>query len=211
MPLGANGVDVAQQAALDPILGLPVLDVVMPLVADRQVEFLRVGHAGHFLALADRLGHELLGDHVQPLLHGRDGDGGVQVQRRGDDDRLDAVLLGVFQQLLVGPVDLHVLLGFRLGLPAIDRHQPGADRQQRRLVVLVRPIAVKGAELVEGADVGNGLDLDEFGIQGPDQARCLRRRCRSRRHGPANRSPSCSRSRIRPARRRPRRRQPHPP
>ena len=34
---------------------------------------------------------------------------GVQVQRRGDDDRLDAVLLGVLQQLLVRPVDLHVL------------------------------------------------------------------------------------------------------
>ena len=48
MPLGANGVDVAQQAALDPVLGLPVLDVVMPLVADRQVESFLVGLRASF-------------------------------------------------------------------------------------------------------------------------------------------------------------------
>ena len=77
--------------------------------------------------------------------------------------------LALSSKLLVWAVDLHVLPGFRLGLPAVDRHQPRADRQQRRLAVLVRPIAVKGAELVEGADVGDGLDLDELGVQGPDQ------------------------------------------
>ena len=58
-----------------------------------------VGHAGHLLALVDAVAHQLLGQHVQAGLHGGDGRRGVQVQRQGDDHRLDAVVLGVRDQL----------------------------------------------------------------------------------------------------------------
>ena len=160
---------VADHAPLDPVPGLPVLDVVVPLVADRQVEVLVFGRAGHLLALADVVGHELFGDDVQPLVHRRDGNRRVQVQRRGDDDRLDAVGLGVGQKLGVRAVDLDVLLGFGVGLPAVDRHQPRADRQQRGPAVFVRPVAVKGAELVVGADIGDGFDLDVLRVQRADE------------------------------------------
>ena len=40
MPLGADRMQIADHAPLDPVLRLPVLDVVVPLVADRQIEFL---------------------------------------------------------------------------------------------------------------------------------------------------------------------------
>ena len=61
----------------------------MPLVADGEDLAGLLGDLGHLLALADGLGHELLGQHVLAGLHGLDGHRGVQVQRQADDDRLD--------------------------------------------------------------------------------------------------------------------------
>ena len=79
---------------------------------DGQQQIGLLGHAGHFLALVDAVAHQLFGHHVQAGLHRGDGRGGVQVQRQGDDDRLDAVLFGVFDQFLISPINLDVLAGF---------------------------------------------------------------------------------------------------
>ena len=49
-----------------------------------------VGGADHLLALADVPGHQLFAQHVLARLQGIDGHRGVQVQRQGDDHRLDA-------------------------------------------------------------------------------------------------------------------------
>ena len=113
------------------------------------------GHAGHFLALVDAVAHQLLGQHVQAGLHGGDGRRGVQVQRQGDDHRLDAVVLGVVDQFLVGAVDLDVLAGFVLGLPAVDLPS-GRGRALWAVVAVV--VAVERPPDVVRADVGDRLD-----------------------------------------------------
>ena len=131
----------------------------MPLVPDRQIAPGLLGDAGHLLALVDRLAHELLGHHVQALLHRGDGHGGVQVQRQGNDDGLDAVAPGVGEQLLVAAVNLHATLRFAFALPAVAGHETRAGGHA--------VIAVEGAELVVGADVRDRLHLEEMGVQAP--------------------------------------------
>ena len=108
----------------------------MTLLAGGQQQVGLVGHAGHLLALADAVGHQRFGHHVQAGFHGGDGRRGVQMERQGDDHRLDAVGLRVSDQLLVGAVDLDVLLRFRVAFPTVNAHQarPG-------LVHLLRPDA----------------------------------------------------------------------
>ena len=73
----------------------------MPLVADGQVS--PVCSATRAISLHSwtlwAMSFSVM--HVQAGLHGGDGRRGVQVQGQGDDHRLDAVLLGVVDQLLV--------------------------------------------------------------------------------------------------------------
>ena len=92
MPLGADVVQLAQQPLADHVDRVVVQDVVVPLMAGGQQQLGLLGHAGHLLALVDAVAHQLFGHHVQAGLHGGDGRRGVQVQRQGDDHRLDAVL-----------------------------------------------------------------------------------------------------------------------
>ena len=92
VPLGADVVQLAQQPLADHLDRVVVEDVVVPLVAGGQEQLGLLGHAGHLLALVDAVAHQLLGQHVQAGLHGGHGRRGVQVQRQGDDHRLDAVL-----------------------------------------------------------------------------------------------------------------------
>ena len=155
MPLGADVVDVAQDAALDRVHRLVVEDVVVPLVAGGQVPPGLLGNAGHLLALVDAVAHELLGDDVQPGPHGGHRHDAVQVQGRGDDHPFQAVGLGVGDQLAVVGVDLDVPARFVLGLPAVLGQQPRADLEQFGLGV----VAVEGAVLVVGTDVGDRRTL----------------------------------------------------
>ena len=114
----------------------------------------------------DAVGHQLLGQHVQARLHRRHRRRGVQVQRQGDNHRLDAVGLGVVDQLLASAaVDLDVPPGLVFGLPTVLGHQsrPGG---QRRFAVMV---AVEGPPDVVRADVGDRADLEELGIDRPQQ------------------------------------------
>ena len=71
-----------------------------------------LGDLDHLLALADVPGHQLFAQHVLAGLHAVDGDRGVQVQRQGDDDRLDVLVLA--EHLLV--VGVHVVWSDVLGL-----------------------------------------------------------------------------------------------
>ena len=89
MPLGADVMDVADQAAPDRVDRVVVQNAVMPLMADGQDLVRLLGDAAHFLALGHAVGHQLFGQHVLAGLHGLDGHRGVQVQRQGDDHRLD--------------------------------------------------------------------------------------------------------------------------
>ena len=83
--------------------------------------------AGHLLALVDAVAHQLFGQHVLAGLHGLDGHRRVQVQGQRDDHGLD---VGVLEQIvIILVVNLDVLAGFVLALPAILGHQAAADAQ----------------------------------------------------------------------------------
>ena len=133
VPLGADVVQLAQQPLADHLDRVVVEDVVVPLVAGGQQEIGLLGHAGHFLALVDAVGHQLLGHHVQAGLHGGDGRRGMQVERQGDNHRLDAVVFGLRDQFMIRPIDLDVLLRLGFALPAVDAHQAGAGLSGRSL------------------------------------------------------------------------------
>ena len=90
--------DVAEVVVLDQVVGVVVEHRVVPLVADRQEPVRLAGDAAHLLALADRVGHQLLAEDVLARLHRLDGDRRVQPERQGDDDHLD---VGVGEHLLV--------------------------------------------------------------------------------------------------------------
>ena len=165
MPLGADVVQVAKQAAADHRDGVVVKDVVVPLMAGGQEEIGLGRHAGHLLALVDAVAHQLLGHHVQAGLHGGNCGGGVQMERQGDNHRLDAVLFRMGEQFLIGGVNLDVLFRFRVALPTVDAHQAGAGLVGLGAVV----VAVECPPDVVGADVGDGLDGDELRIDGPQQ------------------------------------------
>jgi len=134
----------------------------VPLVADGEDLAGLLGGAGHLLALADGLRHELLGEHVLAGLHRLDGHRGVQVQRQADDHGLD---VRVLDQLLVVGVDLDLLAGLLFGRPAVDPQQSGADLE----LLLAVPVAVEGPVHVVRPDVGDGHHLEEVGVDGADQ------------------------------------------
>ncbi len=165
MPLGANVVQLAEQPPADHLDRVVVKDVVVTLVPGGQEEIGLRRDAGHFLALVDAVGHQLLGHHVQTGLHRGDGRRGVQKQRQGDDYRLDAVFFGVGDQLLVAAVNLDVLLRLGLGFPGVDAHQARAGLVGVGAVV----IAVERPPHVVRADIGNRLHGDELRIDGPQQ------------------------------------------
>ena len=133
MPLGADVMQLAQQAPPQQIHRVVVQDAVMPLVADRQVQAQFIGHAAHDLALRDVVRHQLFGQDVLARLHRLARRGRMQMQRQSDNDRFDVRIL---KQRLVtavlGVVDLDVLAGLVFGLPAVNGHQAFAGRQGRR-------------------------------------------------------------------------------
>ena len=73
--------------------GVGVEQAVVALVADGEDAVGLLGDLDHLLALGDVPGHQLLAQDVLAGLHGVDGDRGVQVQRQGDDDRLDVLVV----------------------------------------------------------------------------------------------------------------------
>ena len=122
MPLGTDVVDIAQQATTDRLDRVVVQDVVVPLMPDDQQLVGLLGNPRHLLALMDTVGHELLGQDMLALAHRLDRRLVMQMQRQRDDDPFD---IGVVEQLVVlVRVDLDVLAGFVLGLPAVLGHQP---------------------------------------------------------------------------------------
>ena len=124
-----------------------------------------LGDPGHFLALVDAVGHELFGQHVQAGLHGGDGRFGVQVQRQGDDHAFQAVVLGVFDQFLIGVVDLDVPRASSSVFQPYLAISPG--RSFKAFVAVM--IAVKRPPDVVRADVGDRFHFDEFGIDRADE------------------------------------------
>ena len=100
MPQGADVLDVAEHAGLDDFVGVGVEHAVVPLMADRQELSVSSAPGDHLLALGDVPGHQLFAQDVLAALPcAFDGDRGVQMQRQGDDDRLD--LRSRAQHLLV--------------------------------------------------------------------------------------------------------------
>ena len=162
VPLGPDVVDFAEQAPLDHVDGVVVEHAVMPLVADGEVQIVLVGHAGHQLALGHVVGHQFFGQHVLAGLEGIDGDRGMQMQRQGDDDRLD---IGVFQHLFVVAVDLDVLLRFFAVLMTED----GVKARASRSGGLAFVVPFKRPMDVERANVADRHAVDILGIHRPDQ------------------------------------------
>ena len=168
MPLGANVVNVANQAAADLVDGVVVQDAVVPLVTDGQNLVRRSRDPAHLLALGDAVGHQLLGQHMLALAHGVDRRRVVQVERHRDDHRLDVEIRIIEQRLVVAFFsfkDLHVLAGFVFRLPTVNLHQPFA----RGMGAGRFPIAVKRAIDAVRPNVGDRADVDVVGIQRPDQ------------------------------------------
>ena len=103
MPLGADVVDVAQHAALDLVHGLGVEDVVVPLVAGGQVQ-LRSPAATRAISLHSWTlwPMSFSVSTCRPAFMAAMAAGACRCKRQGDDHRLEAVLLGVVEQFLVG-------------------------------------------------------------------------------------------------------------
>ena len=159
MPLGADVVDLADQALLDLIDRVVVQHAVVPLMADGEDDRIAVrvaellGGTGHFLALADVVGHQLFGEHMLALAHRGERGRMVQVQGQGDDHRFDVRIVEQFLVAVV--VDLDVLLGGVAIGPAlrllVDVEQTGAGRVSAWRI----PVAVERAVDAVGANVGD--------------------------------------------------------
>jgi hypothetical protein len=170
VPLRLDEMQLADLAAADHLHSFEIADVVMPLVASGQIQPLAmlpraIGHPGHRLASAHGMTHQLLGHHVQTGVHGHDGRRGVQVQRQGDDHRLDAILFRVADKLFVAAivVVVHLDMFARLvfALPAVNFQQPRPG--------IHAYFPVEGPIDTERADVGDRADFDELGIDSPDE------------------------------------------
>ena len=99
------------------------------------------------------MSHELFRQHVLPFLHRLDGDWGVQVKRKGDDDRFDAVVVEqCIDPAVRSIVDFDVLLrfGFAGVLVLLDKPRSGRSC----------PIAVKSPIDAVWTNVCNSGDLD---------------------------------------------------
>ena len=153
VPLRANIVNIAEQAALDLIFRFVIENIVMALVSDREVlAELRRG-ARHFFTFDNRVPHELFAQNVQ----GRDR---VQVERQTDNDRFNTEFFRVAEQIAIVGVDLDVLARFVFRLPAVFLHET-ATRGERGVAVTV---AVERAILVVRTNVGDRDDLHEIRI-----------------------------------------------
>ena len=84
---------------------------------------------------------------------------GVEMEGQGDDHGLDIV---VGQEVFVGTVDLHLLAGFVLARPLVLRHQARTSGIRAG----AGDVAVKRAEDVVGADVGDRDHVEVVGIVG---------------------------------------------
>src|SRR5258707_8668821 len=148
MPQGTDVADLAQQTRLQHFHGMSVEHAVVALVADGQDAIGLIGDLDHLLALADIPGHQLFAQDVLAGLHAIDGDGGMQVQRQGDNDGFDIFVL---EQFLVVFVQLDVLAR----VFAVDAVEALAWPGQ---------LALEDALLVGGANVGIGDDFEVLGV-----------------------------------------------
>ena len=108
------------------------------------------------------MGHEFLGKYVLAFHHRFDCNRCVQVQRQGDDDRFNAV---VVEQSLDAPVgrivNFDIPSSFFLSGILVLLDQPRACRGG--------PVAVESAVDAVGPNIGNGRDLDVLGGTSADK------------------------------------------
>ena len=94
--------------------------------------------------------------------HRGNRDWGVQEKWRCNNDGFD---IGVSNRFTVVLVDFDVVFGFAFVFPAIDRHQTRAGFEGVR----GGPVAVEGTVNTGRANVADGFDFDEGGIDGSHQ------------------------------------------
>ena len=165
VPLSANVVQIAEDGRVNEGRRVIVKDVVVALVADREVLFAFVRNANHFLAVRDAMSHQFFGQDVAAGAHRFDRGRSVQVQRQTDDNAFDSELFGVFQEVVVVVVDLNELTRLLFGFPTVFFHQTGTNRRGARAVA----VAVEGAVLVVRTNVRDRDDLNVFRVDPADQ------------------------------------------
>ena len=165
VPLGANVVQIAENRRVNEGFGVIVKDVVVALVANREVLFAFVRNANHFFAVRDAVAHQFFGQDVAARAHRFDRGRSVQVQRQTDDNAFEAEFFRVFQEVVVVVVDLNVLTRFLFGFPTVFFHQARTNRRGARAVA----VAVEGAELVVRTNVRDRDDLNVFRVDPADQ------------------------------------------
>ena len=122
VPLSANVVNIAEETAFDLVGRCVIQDVVVALVADREVFAELLRGARHFFTLDDRVAHQLFAEDVQAEAHRLNRRFRMQVERQTDDDRLDAEFLRVFEEFFVRAVNFDVFAGFVFGFPTVFFH-----------------------------------------------------------------------------------------
>ncbi len=109
---GPEGDDVADDAAVQQLLGLAVHRVKAHVVADHQVLAVALGGGHHGLALCQGHGHGLFAQNVLPGVQGvGGGDLRMAAVFHADGHGVDA---GVVEQVKIGFVDLAAVLGGHL-------------------------------------------------------------------------------------------------
>ena len=165
VPLGANVVQVADRGRVNKGRRVIVKDVVVALVADREVLFALVRNANHFFAVRDAVSHQFFGQDVAAGAHRFDRGRSVQVQRQTDDNAFEAERFRVFQEVVVVVVDFNELTRLLFGFPTVFFHQARTNRRGARAVA----VAVEGAVLVVRTNVRDRDDLDVFRVDPADQ------------------------------------------
>ena len=108
---GPEGDDVADDARVQQLLGLPVHRVEAHVVADHQVLAVALGGGHHGLALRQGHSHGLFAQDVLPGVQGVGGDLRMAAVLHADGHGVDA---GVVEQVKIGIVDLAAVLGGHL-------------------------------------------------------------------------------------------------
>ena len=163
VPLRANIVNIADRGGVDEGGCVIVKDIVVTLMADREVLMILLSGENHLFAVGDGVRHQFFGEDVKALVHRLDCGGSVQEERKTDDDRFDAERLQivvVVEKFVIVVVDFNVLTRFRFGFPTVFLHKAATYGGGAGAVA----IAVESAVLVIGANIRNRDDLDIFRV-----------------------------------------------
>ncbi len=179
--------DLADAAALDDLAGLPELVLGGEVGADLEDLPVLPDGVPHLDGLLHREGHGLFAVDMLSGVHGGDGDGGMPVVRRGDEDRVDVLVVEKFAvvEATFGLVTRLLAGGERAVHPLLIDVTDAPDGD----VVVLAP-AEKAAQMprTHAADADHA---ETYAVVGPEHLRgdetAERERSGGRRRGPEER------------------------